>query len=330
MLTIRPFSRRPLLRSLLAAAALGLAGLAGASTFPDRPIKLVVPFAPGAGTDAVGRLVAAKLSELLGQQVVVDNRAGASGAIGAQSVAQSAPDGYTLLLVAAPFTTVAASVPNAGYELSQFAPVGMIAQGPLVWAVGDKLPVNSVAELVRHAKAHPGALNYGSAGVGGINHLVLELFKVRTGTFITHIPYRGIAPATLDVISGQIHMLTGTIPALAPYVREGRIKALAVTGLRRSPAMPQVPTMAEAGLKGFNVLNYFGLVAPRGTPATVVEQLNAALGKALESPEVRERLGRDALEPSGGTPAQLGQFLKTDHDAWVEVVKRQGLKIDGL
>jgi len=322
-----PISRRS---CLLAAAGLSLAGLATASGYPDRPIKLVVPFAPGAGTDAVGRLVAAKLGEVLGQQVVVDNRTGASGAIGAQSVAQSPADGYTLLLLAAPFTTVAASVPNAGYELSQFAPVGMIAQGPLVWAVGDKLPVSNVADLVRHAKAHPAALNYGSAGVGGINHLVLELFKVRTGTFITHIPYRGIAPATLDVISGQIHMLTGTIPALAPYVREGRLKALAVTGLRRSPAMPQVPTMAEAGLKGFNVLNYFGLAAPRGTPAAVVDQLSAALARVLEAPDVRERLGRDALEPSPGTPAQLGQFLKADHDAWADVVKRQGLKIDGI
>ncbi|WP_342128665.1 tripartite tricarboxylate transporter substrate binding protein [Hydrogenophaga sp. OTU3427] len=321
--------RRMALQTLATVGTLGAWSQGQAATFPDRPIRLVVPFAPGAGTDAVGRLVAAKLAEVLGQQVLVENRTGASGAIGAQAVAQSAPDGHTLLLAAAPFTTVAAAVPNAGYDaLTQFVPVGMIAQGPLVWAVSDKLPVSTVQELVRHAKARPGALNYGSAGVGGINHLVLELFKLRTGTFITHIPYRGIAPATVDAIAGEIHMLTGTIPALAPYLREGRLKALAVTGMRRSPALPQVPTMAEAGLKGFNVLNYFGLVAPRGTPVTVVDHLNAALARVLDMPEVRERLGRDAVEPAPGSPAQLGQFLKTDVEAWASVVKRQGLKID--
>jgi tripartite-type tricarboxylate transporter receptor subunit TctC len=272
--------------------AIGLAGQPGlAAAFPERPIKIVVPFAPGAGTDTMGRLVAAKLAELLKTPVVVENRVGASGALGAQAVAQSAPDGHTLLLAAARFTTVAAALPAAGYHpLTGFVPVGMIAQGPLVWAANNALPANTLPELLALARQRPGALNYGSAGVGGVNHLVLESLKARTGTYITHIPYRGIAPATVDALSGEIQLLTGTIPALAPYIRDGRLKALAVTSQRRSSALPQVPSMEEAGLPGFNVLNYFALVAPRGTPASVVHTLNAALAVVVERPDVKARL----------------------------------------
>jgi tripartite-type tricarboxylate transporter receptor subunit TctC len=323
--------RRPLLQSLMALglASLALPGLA--QTWPTRPVKIVVPFAPGAGTDAMGRLVAAKLSELLKASVVVENRTGASGAIGAQEVAKAAPDGHTLLLAAAPFTTVPAALPSAGYDpLASFAPVGMIAQGPLVWAVGNAVPANTLPELVALARQRPGALNYGSAGVGGINHLVLESLKARTGTFITHIPYRGIAPATLDAIAGQVQLLTGTIPALAPHIRDGKLKALAVTSPERSPALPQVPGMKEAGMADFNVLNYFALVAPKGTPEAVVQQINAALAQVVQMPEVKERLAKDALEPATGTPAQLAQFLRKDFEGWQQVVRRQGLKIDAF
>jgi tripartite-type tricarboxylate transporter receptor subunit TctC len=299
-----------------------------AQAWPQRPIRIVVPFAAGAGTDAVGRLVAEKLAELLPATVVVDNRVGASGAIGAQAVAQSAPDGHTLLLVAAPFTTVPAALPGAGYEpLTQFTPVGMIATGPLVWAANKDLPASTLAEVVQLARAKPGFYNYGSAGAGGINHLVLELLKVRTGTFITHIPYRGIAPAVLDMMGGQIHLVTGTVPALAPFIRDGRIKALAVTSDRRTPALPEVPGMVEAGQAGFNVLNYFGLVAPRGTPPEVVGRLNAAIARLVTLPEVKERFALDALEPAAGTPADLGRFLAADLQSWLQVVARQKLQI---
>lgn len=323
--------RRTFLRHL-AIASLGLSGLASqAAGVSERPIKIIVPFAPGAGTDAMGRLVAAKLAELLKVAVVVENRVGASGALGAQAVAQSAPDGHTLLLAAAPFTTVPAALPGAGYDpLADFAPVGMIAQGPLVWAANNRLPANTLQELVALARQRPGALNYGSAGVGGINHLVLESLKARTGTFITHIPYRGIAPATIDALSGEIQLLTGTIPALAPYIRDGRLKALAVTSERRSPALPQVPSMAEAGLSGFDVLNYFALMAPRDTPASVVERLNAALAQLVDMPEVKARLALDALEPATGTPAALASFLRKDFEGWKNVVQRQNLKIDAF
>jgi tripartite-type tricarboxylate transporter receptor subunit TctC len=314
------------------AAGLALApALSSAATFPERPMRIVVPFAPGAGTDAMGRLVAAKLSELFKVNVVVENRTGASGAIGAQEVAKAAPDGHTLLLAAAPFTTVAAALPTAGYDpVGGFAPVGMIAHGPLVWVANKDLPANSLPELIALAKQRPGVLNYGSAGVGGINHLVLESLEARAGIYITHIPYRGIAPATLDTISGQLQLLTGTIPALAPHIRDGKLKALAVTSPERSPALPNVPGMKEAGMADFNVLNYFALVAPRGTPEAVVQQINAALAQVVQMPDVKERLAKDALEPAVGSPAQLGQFLQRDLDGWKAVVKKQGLKIDAF
>ena len=331
MTAFAPFSRRHLLQALAATACLGAAPLSWADAWPARPVKIIVPFAPGAGTDAMGRLVAAKLSELFKASVVVENRTGASGAIGAQEVAKSAPDGHTLLLAAAPFTTVPAALPGAGYDpLASFVPVGMIARGPLVWAANKDLPANTLPELIALARKQPGALNYGSAGVGGINHLVLESLKARTHTFITHIPYRGIAPATLDTIGGQLQLLTGTIPALAPHIRDGKLKALAVTSPGRSPALPQVPGMKEAGMPDFSVFNYFALVAPKGTPDAVVQTINAALAQIVQLPDVQARLGRDALEPATGTPAQLGQFLQADFDGWKRVVQQQGLKLDSF
>lgn len=323
-------NRRRFCQQIAAGLAL-VPALSSAAVFPERPMRIVVPFAPGAGTDAMGRLVAAKLSELFKMNVVVENRTGASGAIGAQEVAKAAPDGHTLLLAAAPFTTVAAALPTAGYDpVGGFAPVGMIAHGPLVWVANKELPANSLPELIALAKKQPGALNYGSAGVGGINHLVLESLEARAGIYITHIPYRGIAPATLDTISGQLQLLTGTIPALAPHIRDGKLKALAVTSPERSPALPNVPGMKEAGMADFNVLNYFALVAPRGTPDAVVQQINAALTQVVQMPDVKERLAKDALEPAVGSPAQLGQFLQRDLEGWKGVVKKQGLKIDAF
>lgn len=323
--------RRRALQGLATLAAAAVLPAARAQGWPSRPLKIVVPFAPGAGTDAMGRLVAARLAELLKASVVVENRTGASGAIGAQEVAKSAPDGHTLLLAAAPFTTVPAALPGAGYHPQEsFTPVGMIAQGPLVWAANRDLPANTLPELIALARQRPGQLNYGSAGVGGVNHLVLESLKARSGTFITHIPYRGIAPATLDTISGQLQLLTGTIPALAPHIREGKLKALAVTSPDRSPALPQVPGMREAGMPDFNVLNYFALVAPKGTPDAVVQPLNAALAQVVQMPDVKERLAKDALEPATGTPAQLAQFLRADVEGWQRVVRQQGLKIDSF
>ena len=323
--------RRAALGLLLATGSLALfaawAQSPGAA-YPERPIRIVVPFAPGAGTDAMGRLVAQKLGEIMGATFVVENRAGASGAIGTQHVAQQPPDGYTLLLVASPFTTVAASLPAAGYDpLRQFVPVGMIASGPLVWAANTSLPANNMRELVALARQRPGALNYGSAGAGGVNHLVLELLKARSGTFITHIPYRGVAPATLDMIAGHVQLVTGTIPALLPFIKDGRIKALAVTSAKRSSALPDVPSMAESGYASIDVVNYFALMAPAGTPPAVVERLNQAINKVVELPEVLARFKVDAVEPAPGSPALLGHFIEADYRAWRNVVTTQKLKI---
>ncbi len=328
----KSFTRQAVLGILTALAALVLTSARAqnpASAYPDRPVKIVVPFAPGAGTDAMARLVAQKLAEVMGGTFVVDNRAGASGAIGTQYVAQQPPDGYTLLLVASPFTTVAASLPTAGYDpLRQFAPVGMIASGPLVWAANASLPVNTMRELVALARQRPGALNYGSAGSGGVNHLVLELLKSKTGTFITHIPYRGVAPATMDMIAGQVQLVTGTIPALLPFIKDGRVKALAVTSAKRSSALPDVPSMAEAGYPGIDVVNYFALMAPVGTPPAVIEKINLAINKLVALPEVVARFKVDAVEPAPGSPALLGHFIEADYRAWSNVVRTQNLKIE--
>ena len=328
-LTLSP-SRRRVLASA-AAGALWVATGARAASYPDKAIKIIVPFAPGAGTDAMGRLLAQKLGELLSVSVVVDNKTGASGAIGAQFVAQSPPDGYTLLLVAAPFTTVPAVLPTAGYDpLSSFTHISMVAQGPLMWACNKDLPVSNLAELVAYAKTRPGQLNYGSAGAGGINHLVLEQLKAQQGVSIVHIPYRGIAPATVDMMGGQIQVLTGTIPALAPLVRDGRIKALAVTTGQRHPLFPQVPGLAEQNLADLTALNYFGLVAPKGTPSEVVERLNQALLRVTAMPDVQARLKSDALEVAPAGVAYMDKFIRSDLSAWQKVVRQQGIKIDQL
>lgn len=301
----------------------------GASSFPDRPVKIVVPFAPGAGTDAMGRLIAQKLGEVLSASFVVENRTGASGAIGTQYVAQQAADGYTLLLVASPFTTVAASLTTAGYDpIKSFTPVGMIASGPLVWAANNQLPANTMQELVTLARQKPGVLNYGSAGAGGVNHLVLELLKAKTGTFITHIPYRGVAPAAVDMVAGEVQLVTGTIPALLPLIKDKRIKPLAVTSAKRSPALPDVPSMSEAGFKGFDVLNFFALAAPAGTPAAIIEKLNTALNKVVAMPEVLARFKSDAVDAMPGTPAAQAKFIDADYQAWRDVVRTQKLTIE--
>ncbi len=312
------------------ALALGQVSAQGtAAPYPDRPVRIVVPFAPGAGTDAMGRLVAQKLGELLSGSFVVENRAGASGAIGTQYVANQPADGYTLLLVASPFTTVAASLSSAGYDpLRQFAPIGMIATGPLVWAANAQLPANNMAELVMLAKRRPGTLNYGSAGAGGVNHLVLELLKSRSGTFITHIPYRGVAPATMDMIAGQVQLVTGTIPALLPFIKDGRVKALAVTSAKRSSALPDVPSMAEAGFPGIDVVNYFALMAPAGTPLAVIARINEAINQMVVMPDVVARFRNDAVEAAPGSPALLGHFIEADYRAWRNVVKTQNLVIE--
>ncbi len=318
-------------QALALSAATVLASGARAATWPERPVRIVVPFAAGAGTDAMGRLLAQKLGEQFNASFVVENRAGASGAIGTQHVAQSAPDGHTLLLVAAPFTTVPAVLPQAGYDpVRSFTPISMVAEGPLLWVCNKDLPVANIKELVEYARTRPGRLNYGSAGAGGINHLALESLKARTGVFITHIPYRGIAPATMDLVAGQIQLLTGTIPALLPFIRDGRVKALAVTAARRTPVLPEVPGLAESGLAGTEVTNYFGLVAPRGTPQAIVDRIHEALPRVLAQPDVQARFKADALEPSRLGPQAQAAFISQDYAGWQKVAVARSIRLESV
>ncbi len=317
--------------ALVAVAVIGaLSPTAHAQNYPDKPIKLIVPFAAGAGTDAVARFVAQRLEVALKQPVVVENKVGASGAIGTQEVARAAPDGYTLLFVASPFTTVAAATPQiANYDpVKQFAPVALIAVGPLVWITHAQAPFASMKEMVGYAKANPGKVSYGSAGAGGVNHLALELFMLKTGTELLHVPYKGIAPATTDLLGGSIHTLTGTIPAVLPHLKSGKARALALTGDKRSPLMPEVPTTREAGVNGAEVWNYWGIVAPTGTPPAVVALLNAEVQKLLARKDVQERMASDGVELAPGDSERLAQFIANDFNGWKKLVTDAKLKID--
>jgi len=322
----------PRLRSRL--LALGVALLAtfashAQETYPNRPIRLIVPFPPGAGTDAVARLVAQKLAAALRGSVVVDNRTGAGGAIGAAEAARAEPDGYTLLFVAGPFTTVAAASRNPGYDpVRNFVPVAPIAAGPLAFVVHPGVPAKTMREFVALARREPGKLNYGSAGPGSINHLALELMNVRAGISVVHIPYKGIAPATLDLLSGQIQAMTASIPATLPYLADRKVRVLAVTGSRRARLLPDVPSWEEEGVPDANVVNYWGIVAPAGTPPAVVTRLNAEVQALLAQPEVRDRLEREGAEIIAGPPERLGAMIETDLNAWKKLIADAKLNLE--
>ncbi len=317
-----------LARTALVLASICAAGITAAQTFPSKPIRLVVPFAPGAGTDTVARLVAQKLAETLGQPIVVENKTGAAGAIGAEYVAKAEPDGYTLLFVASPFTTVAASDTGARYDpVKQFDPIALIATGPLVWVVNANLPVNSLREFAAYAQSKPGALAYGSAGAGGVNHLALESFKSRSGTDLIHVPYKGIAPATLDLISGQIHAMTGTIPAVLQHIKNGKVKPLAMLGPARNPLLPDVPSAKEAGFPDVVAMNYWGIVAPQGTPVDVTAKLNLEVQKLLLQPDFRARMDAEGVEITPGGPDRLRTMIAGDYFGWRKLVAEAKIKL---
>lgn len=318
-----------LLGALLLPALFSLSSAQPAAAYPARPIKLVVPFPPGAGTDAVARLVAQKLAEGMGTSVIVENRTGAGGAIGAAEVARSDPDGYTLLFVASPFTTVAASSKSPGYDpLTQFVPVAPIASGPLAFVVNPSLPAKTMREFVVLARANPGKLNYGSAGPGSVNHLALELLKVRTGIDVVHVAYKGIAPATLDLLSGQIQAMTASIPATLPLAANGRVRVLAVTGPRRAALLPDTPTWSESGIDNAEVINYWGIVAPAATAMDIVQRLNAEVAKLLQLQDVRERLQREGVELIPGPPERLGRLIEADLASWKKLIVEAKLQLE--
>jgi tripartite-type tricarboxylate transporter receptor subunit TctC len=297
--------------------------------YPAKTIRLVVPFPPGAGTDAVARYVAQKLGEVMLATIVIDNRSGAGGAIGAAEVARAEPDGYTLLFVASPFTTVAAASKNAGYDpVKQFAAVAPIAAGPLAFVVNAEFPARSMREFLALAKEKPGRLNYGSAGTGSVNHLALELLKVRADVDIVHVPYKGIAPATVDLLSGQIQAITASIPAALPYIAQHKLRALALTGPQRSPLLPDVPTWKEAGIDNAEVVNYWGIVAPTGTPQAIIDRLNAEIRAVLAQPDSRERLEREGAEVIADRPERLAALIETDLARWKKLIAEAKLTLD--
>ena len=319
--------RRLLLMVL--AAALGPLAASAQEPWPAKPVRLIVPFTPGAGTDTVARYVAQKLGEAMKSPVVVENRTGAGGAIGAAEAAGAAPDGYTLLFVASPFTTVAAAAKNPGYDpLRQFVPVAPIAAGPLAFVVGKDVPATTMREFIALAKARPGKLNYGSAGAGSVNHLALELMNARAGIVVVHVPYRGIADATKDLLSGEIQAMTASIPATLPLAAEKRVKVLAVTGAKRIAQLPDIPSWEEEGVPNANVINYWGIVAPVGTPPAVIARLNAEVQRVLAQPEVRARLAREGAELIPGPPDRLGTLIETDLANWKKLIVESKLSFE--
>jgi tripartite-type tricarboxylate transporter receptor subunit TctC len=318
--------RAPLIVSTI--MAIGLASLAQAQSFPERPIKLVVPFPPGGGTDTSARLVAQAMSSRLGQSVVIENQSGAGGIIGARQVVTASPDGYTLLMVAAAntFGTVPLLYKLDYDPLKAFVPVAMAAIERQVLVVAPSLPVKTLQELVEYAKANPGKLNYGSA-IGIVPHFLMELFKIKSGADILHVPYRGAAPMITDLLAGQIQMTINAKSALLANIQAGKLRPLAVTSAERWRELPEVPTMIEAGYLDDPYDTLFGLVAPAGTPAAVIDKLNAAVNAGLGSPDMRASFARLGIEPKIGTPAEFAAVVAGEAPKWVEIVRITGIKV---
>ena len=301
---------------------------AQAQNFPSRTITLVIPFAPGGSNSIVGRVIADKMGQLLGEKVVVDNRPGAGGTVGTRAVARSDPDGYTILLS---FTGTLAIAPslyrNPGYDpRKDFAPIGLIGNAPNSLVVHPSFPAKSVAELVAYAKANPGKVNFGSAGAGTVSHITGEYFAHSAGITLVHIPYKGTGPALTDLLGGHIPMAFAPIPASHANVSGGMLRALAVTSTTRSSLLPEVPTIAESGLPGFDASLYYGLVAPAGTPRPVIDKLNKTLQDALGSTEVKKQLGLDGTEITPGTPEDYAAFIDKDEKKWSQLVKASGVE----
>ena len=315
----------------LALVALVLASEAvGQAAFPTHGARLVVPFPPGGPLDAVGRAIAQKLTEAWGQSVVVDNRPGAGGNIGADLVAKSAPDGYTIVMGALSTHAVNPSLyPSMPYDaVKDFAPITLVAVTPNVLVVNPSLPVNSVQELVAYAKARPGKLSFGSGSNGSAGHLAGELFKVDAGIDMVHIPFKGGAPATQALLAGDTQLMFDNLANAMPQVKAGKLRALAVTTAERSKLAPDLPTMAEAGLKGFDISTWFGLLAPAGTPPDVIARWNADVTRILAAPDMRERLAAQGAESAPTTPAAFGAFIRAELAKYARIVKASGAKVD--
>ncbi|MCW5634326.1 MAG: tripartite tricarboxylate transporter substrate binding protein [Rubrivivax sp.] len=332
-----PLSSR---RRLLVSTAAALAATAGAwpvraqSAWPAKPIRLVVPFPPGGATDLLARAIAQRAGTSLGQNIVVDNRAGAGGSLGSAEVAKAAPDGYTLLIATSSTHAIGPHLnPNLPYKAtgpeSDFTPMAHVADAAAIVLVPNTLPVANLRELIAHAKARPGQLNYASSGNGTIVQLMAEDFKARTGLFITHIPYRGTALAIPDLVSGKVHLLFDSLVTGLPHVKDGKLKALAVTSRARTPLAPDLPTMAEAGMPGYEATTWFGIYGPKGLPADITAKLNAEFNAAVRSADVRERLARLGADPAPpNTPAQFAAIVAADSARWAQIIRERRITLE--
>jgi tripartite-type tricarboxylate transporter receptor subunit TctC len=319
-----------LLTAVITAIAAPFTFAQGAANYPTKPVRLVVPFPAGGTTDILARAVAQKLSEAWGQQVIVDNRPGAGGNIGSDLVAKSKPDGYTLLMGTVGTHAINPSLyKNMPYDhVKDFVPVILVAGVPNVLVVNPSLPVHSVPELIAYAKANPGKLNFASSGNGTSIHLSGELFKAMTGVEMTHVPYKGSAPALTDLIGGQVQLMFDNLPSSLPFIKAGKLRALAVTSGARAAALPDRPTLAESGLPGFEASSWFGVLAPTGTPRDIVAKLNGAIAGWLASPEAKEKLLAQGAIAAGGTPEDFARHIGAETSKWAKVVKASGAHID--
>jgi len=326
-------TRRAFIQAIaIAAAAWPLAARAEPPTidYPTRPITLVVPYSAGGGNDAMARVVAERMSRTLGQQIVIENRGGAGGSLATRQVANAAPDGYTLAIGGTGTLAVAPTLyPNAGYDpRKDFAPVGLIATSPLIILVHPSLPAHNVRDLIALAKAQPGRLNYASAGNGSGIHLSTVLFAATAGIELTHIPYKGTGQALTDVLGGHVAIYFSSPPPAIGLVKDGKLRALAVTGLKRSATFPDLPTVAESGLPGFEAVLHYGIVAPAGTPRPVIDKLNAALREALGAADVHGRLAMEGAEPLATTPEEYAADIDREETKWSAIVKKAGAKAE--
>ena len=305
------------------------AGYGQAETYPARPVRVLVPFPPGGSLDFNARLIAPRMSELLGQQIVIDNRGGASGTIGTTTAARSAPDGYVLLLHTVPFVTAPILYSRAGYDpLGDFLPISMLSHVPMAISVHPSLPVHSVKELLALAKSRPGELNYGSAGIGTNSHITGELFNLLGKTAIVPVHFKGGGPSLAAVVSGEVHVAFSNVPQTAVMVAAKRLRPIAVSSLKRSPAFPDIPPAAEAGLPGFEFIGWHGLLAPKGTPPAIVALLNEKLRATVAAPDLKQRFEQAGLEVATGTPQEFASYLKSEQDKWRRVIRERNIKAE--
>ncbi|HEY7247053.1 MAG TPA: tripartite tricarboxylate transporter substrate binding protein [Xanthobacteraceae bacterium] len=323
-----PLSRSLMLLSLLVGWTIPAPQTAAAESYPSRPITLVIPFAPGGSSSTAARSIADKMSETLGQQIVIENRPGAGGTIATRAAARAAPDGYTILLVtSATLGTAPSLFDDLGYDpRADFAPIGLIAATPNVIAVHPSFPARSLQELITLGRQTTTPIAYGSPGTGTLNHLTMELLAHRTGMKLTHVPYKGAGPALNDLLGGHIRLLISAVPNAHAHIAAGTMRALAVTGARRSPLIPEVPTLAEAGLDGYEIPLRWGLAAPAGTPAAAIETLNRALNTTLSSAEARRRLALEGADPEPTTPAEYARLIDRELAMWSDLVRAAGIK----